>query len=661
MKRSLLHLFFLFAVSALSAIEEKFIEPEPYRDPRTEQEARERVDEAKKNQEEARKAEEQSQERWGEQLKIVKDPTKFGTKEWRDANAIFDQEMSTWQKAQQTRSAWDSQIDELAQNKLVQALGLLRESIPVITPQEIESKNETEKLSGKFKTVLERILLKARIKLADLFGSNEQVIRLRNRLADVYNTMNTAQARLESARNTAAISRAWQGVIGEQIQAGLQAVEQYKDIVQQADVSQREKIIAEVKNMLPYLFSLEVQVDSTLELSPELKNQIKQTIESVISSFLDVAEQRTIYVDAGIPEPIPAKQPQDIDVRGISRDIAESNPTLVRMISESPRDFINSPEFRTFIGNIESLAAVDFNTFPSADSSVASLLMSVKLVNEATQTTIDQLQKSNNLSPREFTQVLDNARRLDSYYDQIQKKAFDYYMNKYGVQGEPVKTKQPLLATDFSKNLANSLSGITNRMQDLYYKTSSAQFKNSLSQFKTDYDALNKVADKATTQIKNAAINQESLQALRLLKDQYRQLRTMLDDAAKRIDISTPEMTQLYRDLLIRNRTLDRQLAIDQSALINFRTNATTQIFREVDRPTDLQDYFSKLQQNADRLRAQFQTGMPVDLLVAIKSAPLFSPDPNGLKTLSLDAIKGLLAPQQIQVIEPPVEGPAGL
>lgn len=654
-------LVFLVIAKSVYALQEKFVEPEPYREPRTEQEARERVDEAKKNQEEARKAEEQAQDRWSEQLKIVKDPNKLGTKEWRDANTIFDQEMSSWQKAQQTRTAWDAQIDELAQSKLVQSLGLLREAVPVVSPQEIVIKNETEKLSNKFKTVLEKIFLKARIKLADLFGSKEQVIKLRNRLADVYSTMNTAASRLATARNTAAISRAWDGVISEQVKTGLQAVEQYKNALEQSDVADRQPVIDEAKKMIPYLFSLEVQVESNPELPLELKNQVKLSIESVINSFFDAAEQRAVYLEVNIPQPIPAKQLQEIDVRGLSRDVAQSNPTIVRMITESPRDFVNSPEYRNFIGNLETLASVDFNTFPSADSSVASLLMSAKLVNEAVQSAIAQLQKSGAITLREFSQVLDNARTLDSYYDQIQKKAADYFSTKYVLQGEPVKTKQSVLATDFTKNMANAVNGISTRIQDSYYKSQPLQFKNSLMQFKSDYDTFNKIADKWNMQIKNSAVNQESLQALKFLKDQYRQMRILLDDAAQRIDISTPEMAQLYRDLLVRSATIDRQLAFDQSLLINFRPKATTQIFLQADHPVDMQEYLSSLQQNADRLQVQFQTGMPVDFLVAVKSAPLFTPDPAVLSTLNLSAIKGLLAPRQTENVVPPMEGPAGL
>ena len=654
-------LVFLVIAQRVYAQQENFVEPEPYQEPRTQQEARERVDEAKKNQEEARKAEEQAQDRWGEQLKIVKDQTKFGTKEWRDANAIFDQEMSTWQNAQQTRTAWDAQIDELAQNKLVQSLGLLRETVPVVSPQEIVIKNETEKLSNKFKTVLEKIFLKARIKLADLFGSKEQVITLRNRLADIYSTMNNAASRLATARNTAAISRAWEGTIAQQVNSGLRAVEEYKNALEQSDVADRQPVIDEAKRMIPYLFSLEVQVESNPEISLELKNQIKVSVESVINSFFDVAEQRAVYLEVNIPQPIPAKQSQEIDVRGLSRNVAQSNPTMVRMIIESPRDFVSSPEYRNFIGNLETLASVDFNTFPSADSSVASLLMSVKLVNEAVQSTIAQLQKPGAITPREFTQVLDNARILDSYYDQIQKKAADYFSTKYVLQGEPVKTKQSVLATDFTKNMASAVNGISTRIQDSYYKSQPLQFKNSLMQFKSDYETFNKIADKWNMQIKNSAVNQESLQALKFLKDQYRQMRILLDDAAQRIDISTPEMAQLYRDLLVRSATIDRQLAFDQSLLINFRPKATTQIFLQADHPVDVQEYLSSLQQNADRLRTQFQTGMPVDFLVAVKSAPLFTPDPAVLSTLNLSAIKGLLAPRQTENVVPPMEGPAGL
>lgn len=651
--------FFVIAKSVY-ALQEKFVEPEPYQEPRTEQEARERVDEAKKNQQEARKAEEQAQDRWSEQLKIVKDPNKLGTKEWRDANAIFDQEMSSWQNAQQTRTAWDEQIDLLSQSKLVKELGLLRESLPVVSPQEIAIKNETEKLSVKFKTALEKFFLKARIKLADIFGSKEQVIMLRNRLADVYSTMNNASSRLASARNTAAISRAWDGAISQQVNTGLQAVEQYKNALEQSDIADRQPVIDEAKKMIPYLFSLEVQVESNPELSFELKNQIKLTIESVINSFFDAAEQRAVYLEVNIPEPIPVKQPEEVDVRTISREIAQSNPIMVRTITESPRDFVNSSEYRTFIGNLQAVASVDLNTFPSADSSVASILMSVKLANEAVQSVIEQLQKSGAVS-REFWQVLDNARRFDSYYDQIQKKATDYFTSKYLSQGDTVKTKQSALATDFTKNMANAVSGISTRILDSYYKSQPIQFKNSLPQFKSDYDTFNKIADKWNMQIKNSAVNQESLQALKFLKNQYRQMRVLLDDAAQRIDISTPEIAQLYRDLLVRSATIDRQLALDQSVLINFRPKATTQIFLQADRPANIQEYFSSLQENADRLKSQFQTGIPVDFLVAVKSAPLFTPDPLVLNSLNLDAIKGLLAPRQIEIVVPPMEGPAGL
>ena len=187
--RLVFNLLFLCSASLFGMERAEVERPGRYEEPKTRDEAQEQVKKAEEARERSQEELKERQERWDVAIKKAREAKTV--REQKSAARVIDQEMQDWFKVQEVKKEWDARVEQLAQNKLVQQLGLLREKVETFDSAQQQIQKRILSIGDKFRIWK----LKAKIFFYErIIGDKVRVEQFRNDLANFYVTLDNTSA-----------------------------------------------------------------------------------------------------------------------------------------------------------------------------------------------------------------------------------------------------------------------------------------------------------------------------------------------------------------------------------------------------------------------------------------------------------------------------------